>query len=153
MAFHFAVVLAFLVVGALFVIISLMVGKLIRPKYPEQDKDIIYECGEVPVGKAWFNFNPRFYLVALVFVVFEVEIALMLPVAMVFRHWARPAPEGLGWGALAFFEILAFVVVLAVGLVWVWVKGDLDWIKSIQPRDRGQAASPGQPKTPGAKAP
>lgn len=133
MAFDFANVLVFALVSVGFVFLFLLgLGWLVRPKAPTPQKSEVYECGEKPIGTAWFNFNPRFYIVALVFVIFEVEIALMLPVVLVFKKFVKS-----GGGGLAFFEILAFVLILAVGLAWVWAKGDLDWIKKlVTPADR-----------------
>jgi NADH-quinone oxidoreductase subunit A len=88
---------------------------------------MIYECGEKPIGHAWYNFNPRFYLIALVFVIFEVEIAFMFPVASVYK-WFLDRGQGL----LAFAEIFVFVAILAVGLAYVWAMGDLEWVKKLQ---------------------
>jgi len=76
------------------------------------------------IAQAWFNFNPRFYIVALVFLIFDVEVAFTYPVATAFRRWVD---DGLGF--FAFFEIFLFVAILAVGLAYVWVKGDLEWIR------------------------
>lgn len=126
MAFDFANVLVFALVSIFFVFAMVGVGALVRPRFPSKTKSEIYECGEKPIGSAWFNFNPRFYIVALIFVIFEVEIALMLPVVLVYKKMVKD-----GAGGLAFFEILAFVLILAVGLAWVWAKGDLDWIKKL----------------------
>jgi len=88
---------------------------------------MIYECGEKPIGHAWYNFNPRFYLIALVFVIFEVEIAFMYPVASVYRFFIEK-----GQGMLAFLEIFVFVAILAVGLAYVWAMGDLEWVKGLK---------------------
>jgi NADH-quinone oxidoreductase subunit A len=77
---------------------------------------------------AWFNFNPRFYLVALVFVIFEVDIALTFPVVAVFRAWAEHSPA-FAW--IAFVELFLFTAILVVGLVWVWAHGDLEWVKNL----------------------
>ncbi len=142
MGFHFGLVLVFFAVGVGFVLANLLVGRLLRPKFPEPEKAMIYECGETPHGEAWFNFNPRFYVVAIVFVVFEVEIALMLPVLLVYKAWVAK-----GLGAIAFFEIAAFVVILAVGLVWIWVKGDLEWVRTLRGEEKSadrSAAGPGR---------
>ena len=126
MAFHYANVLVFAVSGIGFVLVNLIVGAIFRPRFPTHEKGLTYECGEVPTGEAWFNFNPRFYVIALIFVIFEVEIALMLPVAMVFRSWVTGKH-----GGLAFAEIVSFTVILAVGLIWAWVHGDIEGIKRI----------------------
>ena len=87
----------------------------------------IYECGERPIGEAWFNFNPRFYIIALIFVIFDVEIVFTFPVASVFKRWVRG-----GGGAVALFELGIFLLILLLGLVYVWRKGDLEWIRRLQ---------------------
>jgi NADH-quinone oxidoreductase subunit A len=125
--FDFAMVLVFVVAAVGFALTNLLIGALLRPKFPNVDKEMIYECGERPIGGAWFNFNPRFYIIALVFVVFEVEIALTIPVALVFRKWVY---DGIGLVALA--EILAFVAILFTGLIWIWVRKDLEWVKQLE---------------------
>ncbi len=122
-------VFALLAVG--FVAAALGIGRLIRPSVPEVDKSLVYECGETPVQAAWFNFNPRFYVVALVFLVLDVEVAFTYPVATVFRRFVAT-----GEGALAFVEIAAFVVLLALGLAYVWRRRDLDW-QQAEPEDEG----------------
>jgi NADH-quinone oxidoreductase subunit A len=127
MPFHFANVLLFSTTAILFVFGSLVAGHFLRPNAPTREKSMIYECGEKPIGQAWFNFNPRFYLIALVFVIFEVEIAFMFPVASVYKSFIEK-----GQGLLAFAEIAVFVVILAVGLAYVWAMGDLEWVKGLK---------------------
>ncbi len=125
----YATVLAFLVVAWGFVLASLVAGKLLRPRprAPSQaPKMTTYESGEEPVSPAWFNFNPRFYLTALVFLVFDVEIALIYPVVVVFRRLARD-----GHGLRAFVEVFSFVGILLFGLVYAWKSGDLDWVREV----------------------
>jgi NADH-quinone oxidoreductase subunit A len=126
LAFHYATVLVFAISAIGFALANLVIGSLFRPKFPGAEKGLTYECGEVPTGEAWFNFNPRFYVIALIFVIFEVEIALMFPVVLVYKSWVHGHH-----GGVAFFEILTFTLILAVGLVWVWAHGDLEWIKRI----------------------
>ncbi len=121
-------VFSLLAVG--FVAAALGLGRLIRPSVPEADKALVYECGETPVQAAWFNFNPRFYVVALVFLVLDVEVAFTYPVATVFRRFVAT-----GEGGLAFVEIAAFVVLLALGLAYVWRRRDLDWQHADTPED------------------
>jgi NADH-quinone oxidoreductase subunit A len=128
MGFQFGAVLAFAVVAIGFAAGVLTAFRLIRPHFPEPDKAMIYECGEKPIGQAWFNFNPRFYLIALVFVIFEVDIAITFPVVAVYREWVQSSPE-MGW--IAFGELFLFTAILVVGLVWVWVHGDLEWVKKV----------------------
>jgi NADH-quinone oxidoreductase subunit A len=128
----YASVAAFFAVAGGFVLVSLLAGKLIRPANLYPEKLETYECGEAPVGPAWFNFNPRFYVIALIFIIFDVEIAFIYPVARVFRRWVE---QGSGW--FAFIEIFLFVGILLLGLVYVWVKGDLEWIRAIRGDPRG----------------
>ena len=92
MGFDFGTVLVFAVVAVGFALGGITASRLLAPKIPNAEKSSIYECGERPVGVAWFNFNPRFYLVALVFVIFEVDIALTFPVVAVYRQWVATSP-------------------------------------------------------------
>src|SRR5438874_8609855 len=108
MPFHFANVLLFSATAILFVFGSLLAGHFLRPNNPTAEKSMIYECGEKPIGHAWYNFNPRFYLIALVFVIFEVEIAFMYFVAVVYKSFVQN-----GQGLLVFAEIFLFVAILA----------------------------------------
>lgn len=128
MAFNLANVLVFSILAIGFCAVHLAIGKLLRPHNPEAKKLTTYECGEPPTGGAWINFNIRFYLVALIFVIFEVEVAFIFPVAVAFRAWLLN-----GQGLFALTEILLFLGILIVGLVYVWVKRDLEWIKRLQP--------------------
>ena len=126
MHFHFANVLVFFLLAAVLCGIMLGLGLLLRPANPHPGKVSTYECGEPPSGNAWINFNIRFYLIALVFVIFDVELAFIYPVVTAFREFVAA-----GQGVLALIEICVFVGILAVGLVYVWVKGDLEWLKRI----------------------
>src|SRR5574341_939231 len=122
MLFDFANVLVFTVLGAAFVGVNLLIGKFLRPANPQQRKLSTYECGEPSSGSAWINFNIRFYVVALIFIIFEVEIAFIFPVATTFRRWIES-----GQGLFAFIEILLFIGILFIGLIYAWAKGDLEW--------------------------
>jgi len=118
--YSFSSVFLFLVVGFVFLVITLLLSRLIQSKgKPGKDKYIPYECGEVPEGSAWVRFNIRFYVVALIFIIFDVEIVFLLPWAVVFKKL----------GAFAFIEGLIFIGILAVGLAYVWRKNDLEWVK------------------------
>jgi NADH-quinone oxidoreductase subunit A len=125
MRFHFASVLVFLLVACVFLAVTLTLGKLVRPRVPTAAKGEVYECGEQALGPGWFNFNPRFYVVALIFLVFDIEIAFTYPVATVFARFIDR-----GEGLLAFGEIAAFIAVLAFGLAYVWRRGDLEWLRA-----------------------
>jgi len=126
----FGFVFLFAVVAVAFVAVTLTVGKLIRPDNPNPLKKSVYECGEIPVGPGFSQFNMRFYLVAFVFVIFDVEIAFMYPVTVVFRDLLSS-----GWGLLGFIEIALFITILMVGFVYAWSQGGLDWVRTL-PNDR-----------------
>lgn len=127
MLFQFATALVFLLLALLFVFIALTAGSLLRSKVIDQEKSTIYECGERPIGDAWFNFNPRFYILALTFIIFDVEIALTIPVIVVFKQWIAVQR-----GATAFVEIVIFILILALALVYVWRNGDIRWLKKLR---------------------
>jgi NADH-quinone oxidoreductase subunit A len=118
---NFAGVLYFLVIGFLLLVFVLVLSRLIQAKgIPGTDKFIPYECGEIPEGSAWIRFNIRFYVVALIYIIFDVEIIFLLPWAVVFKRL----------GAFAFIEGLIFIGILVVGLAYVWKKDDLEWVKA-----------------------
>jgi NADH-quinone oxidoreductase subunit A len=129
MELDFVTVLMFCAAAVGFVFVTLTVGRLLRPHNPYDDKNSTYECGERPVGEAWIQFNPRFYLIALIFLIFDVEIAFVFPIATVFKRFVAE-----GNGLLAFVELFIFMAILLLGLIYVWVKGDLQWVKTIGKR-------------------
>lgn len=137
MAGDFALVAVFLIMAFAIVGGALFAGRFLRPSKPDAVKSQTYECGEVPIGSGWFNFNPRFYQLALLFLVFDVEIALTWPVAVVVRRWI-----GLGQGWLAVVEILLFLAILAVALAFLWGRGDLDWSRDVGVMQDDQAPVP-----------
>ena len=126
MYFQFANVLVFFALA--FVLCGLMLGLgiLLRPANPSRSKLSTYECGEPPSGPAWINFNIRFYLIALIFVIFDVEVAFVYPVTVAFRDYVLQ-----GKGLLALSELFVFVGILFVGLIYVWAKQDLEWLKRV----------------------
>jgi NADH-quinone oxidoreductase subunit A len=115
----FGRVLIFLIVGVVFVAGGMIFAWLLRPNRPYPSKLATYECGEVPVGDTRVRFNVRFYVVALIFLIFDVEVVFLFPWAVVYKS--------LGW--FAFIEMLVFLGILFVGYAYVWRKGDLDWDK------------------------
>ncbi|MFO7652672.1 MAG: NADH-quinone oxidoreductase subunit A [Candidatus Krumholzibacteriia bacterium] len=128
---HLGTVFVFLVFGVFFGLLALGVARLLRPSNPSPGKLSTYECGEEPVGSSWVRFNVRFYLIALFFIVFDVEVVFLYPWAVVFRH-LYPHPE---LGHLVFWEMVIFVAILTVGLAYVWGKGDLEWVKKLGRRE------------------
>src|SRR5437660_9602739 len=141
MYFQFANVLVFFALAFVLCGLMLGLGQLLRPSNPNLGKLSTYECGEPPSGPAWINFNIRFYLIALVFVIFDVELAFVYPVVAVFREWIVR-----GQGAFALAAIALFIGILAVGLVYVWVKGDLEWLKRLPAE--AQPAAPASRSSP-----
>ncbi len=114
-------------IALLIVVGALIFSYLIRPSNPSLIKQTAYECGELPVGTAWANFNVRFYVIALVFIIFDVESALMFPVVAVYKRFLQ-----LGSGAAVLLSLLVFIGVLIQGVIYCWRKGDLDWVKSYR---------------------
>lgn len=120
--------LLYVIGGIAFVVGGLLLSRLLAPHRPNPEKLSTYECGEDPVGNARIQLNSRFYVAALVFLIFDVEIVFLFPWATVFAD-AGLISEAPGWGWLALAEMGVFVCILLLGLAYVWVKGDLDWIK------------------------
>ena len=129
MALHYQTVLVFLLFGFGGVLGGMMILALVRPNKPNPEKLTTYECGLDPVGDGQVRFDMRFYTVALVFIVFDVEIAFLFPWAKVYQAFISE-----GNGGIALFEGLIFIVILFIGLVYVWAKGDLEWVKALKPR-------------------
>ncbi len=114
-------VLLFLVVAFLFLAFLIILSHLLQAKgIPGEGKYLPYECGEIPEGSAWVRFNIRFYVIALIFIIFDVEIVFLFPWAVVFKRL----------GAFAFIEGLIFIGILIVGLAYVWKKDDLEWVRA-----------------------
>lgn len=129
---EFGEVLLFIVGGILFVILSFLVSRLIRPNRPNDQKLATYESGEEAISTAWTQFNIRFYIVALIFILFEVELVFLFPWATIFaREELMDQTNGL-WGWFSLIEMIIFILVLALGLAYAWVNGLLDWVKPEQ---------------------
>lgn len=125
---EFGKVLIFLITGLLVVGFAFAVNKWIAPHRPNPEKNSSYECGEETTGNSWIQFNSRFYVIALIFLLFDVEMIFVFPWATIFSDKALIA-EDARWGWLAFTEMLIFIGILLLGLVYVWRKKDLEWIK------------------------
>jgi NAD(P)H-quinone oxidoreductase subunit 3 len=110
-------VLGFLMICSLVPLLALTASKLVRPSRRGPERRTTYESGMEPVGEAWIQFNIRYYMFALVFVVFDVETVFLYPWAVAFNQL----------GLLAFVEVLVFIAILVVGLVYAWRKGALEW--------------------------
>jgi len=119
----YVTIAVFLVLGVAFAATVLTLATLISPNKPKPEKLTTYECGERPVGQAWSQFNVRFYIFALMFVIFDVETVFIFPWAVRLR-WFR----SLDIGMFLLIEMVVFVAILALGLVYAWRKGVLEWV-------------------------
>jgi NADH-quinone oxidoreductase subunit A len=154
------VILIFVAAGLTLLAANLVLGRFVRPEKPSPEKGEVYECGEQPIGSAWVQFDLRFYVVALLFVIFDVELAFFFPWAVVFGSatqaadvskpaevrveagralnpeaaTAATAPPDAGAAKslawVAFADILVFFGVLLVGFAYLWRRGDLEWVRS-----------------------
>jgi NADH-quinone oxidoreductase subunit A len=113
--------------GAGFALTSVVLSSLLGPSRPTPEKSAPYECGMPPVGDARERQSVKFYLVAMIFLLFDIEIAFLYPWAMALRQ--------LGWPG--FFQVVLFVALLLAGFVYVWRKGVLDWGHDTWPREPG----------------
>ncbi len=115
----FGTILVAAILGIIMVAVPLFLQSLVAPSKKTKEKLETYECGEVSEGSAWLQFNIRFYVIALIFLIFDVEVVFLFPWAVVFKDL----------GLLAMVEMSIFLVILIIGLAYVWIKSDLDWVK------------------------
>ena len=118
MGFGYGIIGLFLLVGIVFVLIGIFAAKLLRPQRPSKEKNANYECGESPIGGAWIQYNAGFYIFALIFVIFDVEVIFLFPWAVAFKQL----------GLFALVEMFIFLIILIVGLAYAWKKGALKWV-------------------------
>jgi len=153
-------IILFGIVAVLNLLIPLLIGRLVRPKLPTPEKDAIYECGEPTIGTSYIQFDLRFYVVALLFIVFDVEVAFFFPWATIYGGAAQladtrladaareatsarlldlpiaettpviSAETGYLIGLTGLLDVLVFFGVLLVGFAYLWKRGDLDWIRA-----------------------
>jgi NADH-quinone oxidoreductase subunit A len=124
----------FVAFGAAFVLVNLLMGALARPRLPNPEKAATYECGEPTIGASWVQFDLRFYIVALVYLIFDVEVALFYPWAVAYGSAGRLG-EAVGLTAfevrqVALVDMLFFFGILLVGFAYLWRFGYLDWVRS-----------------------
>lgn len=132
---QFGNILLYIIGGTMFLMLIWLLNYMLAPSRPNPEKLTTYECGEDPVGNANLQFNMRFYVVGLIFLIFDVEILFLFPWATVFAE-ADFVKNVSKWGIFALAEMGIFVLILVVGLAYVWVKGDLEWTvpKPIEPK-------------------
>ncbi|HXY36635.1 MAG TPA: NADH-quinone oxidoreductase subunit A [Planctomycetaceae bacterium] len=155
---HFII---FGLVAVVLLAIPLIIGWFVRPNLPTPEKVAVYECGEPTIGSSYIQFDLRFYVVALLFIIFDVEVAFFFPWALIYggatqladpritpaarevitqkllnvppSQAVTPISSGAAFrlAALTFFDILVFFAVLLVGFAYVWKRGDLDWVRAV----------------------
>jgi NADH-quinone oxidoreductase subunit A len=173
LAGHF---LLFSVVIVVALVVPMLIGKLVRPTLHTPEKDAIYECGEPTIGTSYVQFDLRFYVVALLFIIFDVEVAFFFPWATVYGAAGQLADSRLSEVArteisekllnlpasvtdvaissdaaqtllmTGLFDILVFFGVLLVGFAYVWKRGDLDWVRAVADKARQAAANSKSPE-------
>ena len=113
-------------------VLALAVSSLLRPNRPSAEKLATYESGEQAVGSPWVQFNIRFYVLALIFILFEIEIVFIFPWSTIFANKELIDATDGTWGWFALIEMVVFILVLIIGLAYAWVNGHLDWMKPDQ---------------------
>src|SRR5688572_451568 len=107
---------------------QLLVTQLIGPRKRTATKLMPYECGKDPVGSARDRYSIKFYTVAVIFLLFDIEVLFIIPFAVAFKSLlAQEQVSGIAYGTIAFLEILVFIGTLIVGYIYVWKKGTFDW--------------------------
>jgi NADH-quinone oxidoreductase subunit A len=135
-------VLLFIIAGFLMAFAALVAGRLLRPTLKHPEKSSIYECGEPTIGESWVQFDLRFYVVALVFIIFDVEIALFWPWAVVFGSADATTADGMAIKLIALYDMLFFFGVVVVGFLFLWRFGYLDWVRASTGQRRTHTLKP-----------
>jgi NADH-quinone oxidoreductase subunit A len=140
--FGWGATLIFMLLGIVFLLVPIVVLAPLRPSKPSKLKGQTYECGEEAVGDSWGRFNPRFYVIALVFVLFDIEILFMYPWAVTFGSLGKGPALGAATAVtaggpeltlkFAFGEMIVFVAILLVGFAYLWRYGFLEWVRSVR---------------------
>lgn len=139
---EFGEVLLFIIGGVLFIMGAMITSWILRPRRPNPEKLSSYESGEEPITSAWPQFNIRFYIVALVFLLFEVELIFLFPWATIFARKELLAETNGLWGWFTLIEMIIFIAILALGLAYAWVNGYLEWVKPNPKPTRYQSVVP-----------
>ena len=126
--FDYVPIAIMFLVAAGFGVSQLLVTQLIGPRKRTAIKLMPYECGKDPIGSARDRFSIKFYTVAVIFLLFDIEVLFMIPFAVAFKSlMAEEKLSGIAYGTIAFVEIMTFVATLVVGYIYVWKKGVFDW--------------------------
>lgn len=126
--FDYVPIAIMFLVAAGFGVSQLLVTQLIGPRKRTAIKLMPYECGKDPIGSARDKFSIKFYTVAVIFLLFDIEVLFIIPFAVAFKSlMAEEKLSGIAFGTIAFVEIMAFVATLVIGYIYVWKKGVFDW--------------------------
>lgn len=138
--FDYVPIAMMFLVAAGFGLSQLLVTQLIGPRKRTAVKLMPYECGKDPVGSARDKFSIKFYTVAVIFLLFDIEVLFMIPFAVAFKSLiADEKISGIAFGTIAFIEIAVFITTLVVGYIYVWKKGVFDWGMQARAEAREEA--------------
>ncbi len=127
-AFDYVPIGIMFLVAAGFGVSQLLVTQLIGPRKRTATKLMPYECGKDPVGGARDRFSIKFYTVAVIFLLFDIEVLFIIPFAVAFKSlMGEEKISGIAFGTIAFIEIMVFIATLVIGYIYVWKKGTFDW--------------------------
>ena len=124
-----------------FAVSQILVTQLIGPRKRTATKLMPYECGKDPIGTARDRFSIKFYTVAVIFLLFDIEVLFMVPFAVAFKYLLaqQGVSPAIAYGTIAFIEILIFITTLIVGYIYVWKKGTFDWGLQARAEARAEA--------------
>ncbi|MFN0049044.1 MAG: NADH-quinone oxidoreductase subunit A [Cytophagales bacterium] len=132
----FGVVLIFIIGGILFLNLGLLLAQFIRPNKPNAEKLTTYESGEETIGNAWNKFNVKYYSIAIIFILFEVELMFLFPWATIFGNEELNIATQKEWGWFSLVEMGIFIGILILGLAYAWANGYIDWVQpNVKPTD------------------
>jgi len=123
LAIYYGPVATMIAMSAAFALVALFMAYLLRPADLYEQKLLTYECGIIPWGEAWSKFFVRYYVIALIFVLFDIEAIFLLPWAVVYKRLSGAG----GMGLYPAVEMAIFLGILLLGLAYAWRKGDLEW--------------------------
>lgn len=125
---EFGKILLFMLLGIVFILAGMFVNSFLKKRNPNLIKNSTYECGEVSEGPSRIPFNMRFYIIAIIFLLFDVELVFLFPWSTIFadKTLLQTVPH---WAAFNMIEMSIFIGILLLGLAYVWRKGDLEWIR------------------------
>lgn len=125
---EFGRILVFMILGVSFILLGYAANALIKKPVPNPIKNDTYECGEISESPSRIPFNMRFYIIAIIFLLFDVELVFLFPWSTIFAdaELLKTIPQ---WGLFNLIEMFVFIALLLLGLAYVWVKGDLEWLR------------------------